>query len=98
MEKEEIRELIARRFPTIIVETSESFSPRVTNGLWLKNGEVTTYTDKDLNKLIDLQAWAFPYSKHYELDVYKKFQNYLASKGWYATTEFSNLMIFPLKN
>ncbi len=88
---------VRKRFPQLEVKCSSKFSEEYepNTSLWLKNASSVQYTDKDTNPLSALDNCIYE-SKHYEIDVYKKFEKWCNKKGWYASTESYTLQLFKL--
>jgi hypothetical protein len=91
--KEQMTKAIIKRFEGIEPRcTSEFFTNNNTNGLWLKNYEGKTYTNKDKYPIVDTYA-----GKRYDIDVYIKFQAWCIKRGWYPDTSNYTLLIYPIK-
>lgn len=86
---------LKERFPKLEivdnVEFTKDASPNT--GFWLKNGDEITYTTKDKNTLYQAMNLDF---KNYDLEVYKKFNNWCNRYGWYVTSESYTLQVFKL--
>jgi hypothetical protein len=86
---------LKERFPRLEVLDNTVFSKdaNINSSFWLRNAESINYTNKDKNTLY--QSMNLDY-KNYDLEVYKKFNNFCNRFGWYATSESYTLQFFYL--
>ncbi len=86
---------LKERFPQLEILDNNVFSKDATinKSFWLRNAESVSYTKKDKNTLY--QSMNLDY-KNYDLEVYKKFNNFCNRFGWYATSESYTLQVFSL--